>query len=74
MRNGNVMEYTRSNPEANRLQLVSPLVVASQVQALNDVQLSEVTSGAAYLHDLGVVHGDLKGVWLNISQPFFSSR
>ncbi|KAF9648138.1 kinase-like protein [Thelephora ganbajun] len=38
MRNGNVMEYTRGNPE-----------------------LSEVMSGATYLHELGVAHGDLKG-------------
>ena len=26
------------------------------------LQLSEVTSGVAYLHELKVVHGDLKGV------------
>ncbi|KAF9648137.1 kinase-like protein [Thelephora ganbajun] len=44
MPNGNVMRYARSNPEANRLRL-----------------LSETASGVAYLHDLGVVHGDLKG-------------
>jgi len=44
MPNGNVMQYTKSNPTANRLQL-----------------LSEVTSGVAYLHNLKVVHGDLKG-------------
>ena len=29
MRNGNVMEYTRSNPEVNRLQLVSLLAACS---------------------------------------------
>jgi len=29
MRNGNVMEYTRSNPEVNRLRLVSPPVFPS---------------------------------------------
>ena len=29
---------------------------------LDNPQLSEVMSGAAYLHDLGIVHGDLKGV------------
>ncbi|KAF9647735.1 kinase-like protein, partial [Thelephora ganbajun] len=44
MPNGNVMQYARSNPEANRLRL-----------------LSEVVSGVAYLHELNIVHGDLKG-------------
>ena len=28
---------------------------------INDPQLSEVTSGVAYLHELKIVHGDLKG-------------
>ncbi|KAF9647235.1 kinase-like protein, partial [Thelephora ganbajun] len=44
MSNGTVMRYTRSNPEANRLQL-----------------LSQVAAGVVYLHELRVVHGDLKG-------------
>ena len=30
MPNGNLKEYTRSNPEANRLQLVSTLPIALQ--------------------------------------------
>ena len=70
------MEYTRSNPEANRLLLVSPLAVSPRMSVLtipNDVQLSEVMSGATYLHELGVVHGDLKGVPSNVSDPFFLS-
>ena len=36
---------------------------------LNGLQLSEVMSGAAYLHDLGIVHGDLKGVLSIIRDP-----
>jgi len=44
MPNGNVMQYARSNPKANRLRL-----------------LSDVMSAVAYLHELGIVHGDLKG-------------
>jgi len=27
-----------------------------------NIQLSEVMSGVAYLHELNVIHGDLKGV------------
>ncbi|KAF9777894.1 kinase-like domain-containing protein [Thelephora terrestris] len=44
MVNEDIMKYVSSNPEANRLQL-----------------LSEVMAGVAYLHDLSIVHGDLKG-------------
>jgi len=65
MRNGNVMEYTKSNPEVNRLRLVSPLADFSPIfvlMILHDRQLSGVMSGATYLHELGVIHGDLKGV------------
>jgi len=65
MPNGNVTEYVRSNPEANRLRLVSPAVRSPRdfmLIPLNDSQLSEVASGVAYLHELGIAHGDLKGV------------
>jgi len=64
MPNGNVMQYARSNPEANRLRLVSPLAVFLLFFLLfiDNPQLSEVTSGVAYLHELGIIHGDLKGV------------
>lgn len=66
MRNGNVMEYARSNPVVNRLQLVSPLAASSWTPSfrslLNNLQLSEAVSGVTYLHEVGVVHGDLKGV------------
>ncbi|KAF9783904.1 kinase-like domain-containing protein [Thelephora terrestris] len=46
MRNGNIMQYTMSNPAANHLK---------------NLELSEVMSGVAYLHDLRIVHADLKG-------------
>ena len=73
MKNGNVMGYTRSNPKVNRLQLVSPLIFsrAPALRSLITVQLSEVMSGATYLHDLGIVHGDLKGVPSIIHNVFF---
>ena len=65
MPNGNVMEYIRSNPQANRLRLVSPAVRSLRHFTLmprNDPQLSEAASGVVYLHGLGIAHGDLKGV------------
>ena len=63
MPNGDVLRYARSNPEANRLRLVSFFaVIAIALLLIINVQLSEVMSGVAYLHELRVVHGDLKGV------------
>ena len=34
MQNGNVMEYARSNPDVNRLRLVSPLAISARIPAL----------------------------------------
>ncbi|KAL0956192.1 hypothetical protein HGRIS_002350 [Hohenbuehelia grisea] len=53
MTNGNIVNYLRFNPEANRLEL-----------------LVDVANGLRYLHSIGLLHGDLKGVtyspsWLN---------
>ena len=60
--NGNVMKYARSNPEANRLQLVSLIVslLGFFLLLIKDFELLEVMSGVTYLHDLVIVHGDLK--------------
>jgi len=41
-----------------------PCVAASSLIILNRPQLSGIMSGATYLHELGVVHGDFKGVRL----------
>ncbi|CAE7219027.1 unnamed protein product [Rhizoctonia solani] len=44
MENGNLPDYLRKNPAANRGKLCI-----------------EVCEGVAYLHNIGIVHGDLKG-------------
>ena len=63
MPGGNITEYLRSNPEANRLRLVSLAIDSTFILIpLNSLQLSEVASGVAYIHKLGIAHGDLKGV------------
>ena len=65
MPNGNLVQYAKSNPEVNRLKLVSMLAIPSFAIVrlfTDDLQLSEVMSGVAYLHNLSIVHGDLKGV------------
>ena len=70
MPNGNVMQFIESNPKENRLRLVSLLVVCVRsLLLINCPQLSEVMSGVAYIHDLEIVHGDLKGVC-----PMFSTH
>lgn len=69
MPNGHVTEYIRSNPEVNRLRLVSLAMVSSRgfmLIALDGLQLSEVASGVTYIHELGIAHGDLKGVRLHV--------
>ena len=45
----------------------------SALTVLNGPQLSEVMSGVTYLHELGVVHGDLKGVPMDVPNQLFVS-
>ena len=44
MQNGNVMEYTKVNPKANRLQLVSPVAVFSHIRAISLITFSSLKS------------------------------
>lgn len=66
MSNGNVIRYAKLYPKENRLRLVSLLVVFPRFFLLfiDNLQLSEVAAGVVYLHELKIVHGDLKGVSL----------
>ena len=62
MHNGNVIQYAESNPEANRLRMVSQFLQFTTHRLFMDIiQLSEVMCGVAHLHGLDLVHGDLKG-------------
>ena len=45
----------------------------SALTILNGIQLSEVAAGTSYLHDVGVIHGDLKGVLSSTRNPVFVS-
>ena len=63
MPNGNVVQYTRSNTKTNRLKLVRPpVIIVIFFSFSHRFQLFEVMAGVAYLHELKIVHGDLKGV------------
>ena len=62
MPNGDVTEYIGSNPEVNRLRLVSPAICLPRGYAYVPRQVSDAASGVTYLHKLGIAHGDLKAV------------
>ncbi|KAF9789484.1 kinase-like domain-containing protein [Thelephora terrestris] len=51
MENGNINEYVKENPDAERLPL-----------------LAGVARGLIYIHDQGMIHGDLKGANVLIDQ------
>ena len=49
-------------------------LLSSALTIPDDLQLSGVASGVTYLHEFGIVHGDLKGVLSNIHNQFFLSQ
>jgi serine/threonine protein kinase len=61
--NGNILEYTRKNPEVNRLHLVTPSVgvLLGKLRTII-LQLAGVASGLEYLHRVNLVHGNIRGV------------
>jgi hypothetical protein len=64
MAHGNVVGYVKANPGANRLVLVIILSTDLPINPnlSNFFQLSDVANGLFYLHGVGLVLGDLKGV------------
>ena len=65
MQNGDVMRYTRTNPKANRLRLVSPLAISSRVPTLFLITFSSLRSCLAQLTFTisGSFMGTLKGYY-----------
>lgn len=61
MSGGDLPEYLKKNPDADRLSLVGSHHIAS-IPPHSCNQLSDVARGLCYLHSCNVVHGDLKGV------------
>jgi len=65
MVNGNINDFVKANPGANRVGLVGfPSKVSSSSLRNNrpTLQLVGVAKGLIYVHNRGMVHGDLKGV------------
>ena len=69
MANGNVNEFVKENPDANRLKLVGSLFhiphhpfSPGSLEFGQPIQLEGVARGLIYIHHRGMIHGDLKGV------------
>jgi serine/threonine protein kinase len=61
MSGGELTEYIRMNPSADRIGLVGWNCTTSGCD-LRPLQLCGIANGLSYLHSCGVIHGDLKGV------------
>jgi len=64
MANGNINDFVKAHPDANRLELVSssPRILLPSLTVGPGIKLEGVASGLIYIHSQGMVHGDLKGV------------
>ena len=67
MVNGNIIDFVKANPGANRFRLVR-FHPTSRCHTFIDrrtiLQLEGVAKGLIYVHGRGMIHGDLKGVRL----------
>jgi len=61
MDNGNINDFIERDRNVNRVELVRPHLTAQEPHSRN-IQLVDVANGLKYMHNLRVVHGDLKGV------------
>jgi len=71
MPNGNINEFVKAHRNANRFILVSFRFRNMPSWFLADdfvvPQLRDVARGLIYMHEQGMVHGDLKGVRFRVS-------
>ena len=66
MSNGNINQFVKTHQDVNRYELVSLLFKLLLLHPLSTIgwffQLVDVAEGLVYMHEQGMVHGDLKGV------------
>ena len=62
MGNGNINEFIQSHKDVDRFELVRVFSHRWSPFADRPRQLKDVARGLIYMHDQGMVHGDLKGV------------
>jgi len=67
MTNGSIVEYVRSKA-GNHLKLVCFNRIFL-CHSLRTFQLADAVDGLKYLHNVDIVHGDLKGVSISASIP-----
>ena len=74
MSNGNINQFVEKHRDVNRFELVGFLSNLLQILVTADIitQLGDVAKGLSYMHDEGMIHGDLKPVSLvKLKHDFF---
>ena len=79
MGNGNISDFVKAHPDTNRLELVgfSSLLSCPRFKFTDNratFQLGGVARGLIYIHNEGMIHGDLKGVRSRQRVTFLSYR
>lgn len=67
MQNETIIQFVREHNDANRFELVcfsSSPPHPTVTDGATIPQLSDVAKGLIYMHDKGMIHGDIKGVCL----------
>ena len=74
--NGNIVEYTKKSPRANRLQLVSntDLLHGETFAKLRPWQLAQAACGLKHLHSLSIVHGSVIPVGAGCFPDLYTCR
>ncbi|KAF9447094.1 kinase-like protein [Macrolepiota fuliginosa MF-IS2] len=68
MDNGSLLDYLQQDhPQDLRMLLVSKFTVSS-ASVIQQSKVSDIVNGLCYLHKLGVVHGDIKGQNILVSE------
>jgi serine/threonine protein kinase len=68
MPEGSISQFLKRHPEVDRLPHVSPcLRLASRLWLKHEFQIRDIVSGLDFMHQIGVIHGDLKSVRLALS-------
>lgn len=62
MDNGNVLEFVKRDPGCDLVKLVSTLSRIILDLLLLSHKALDMAEGLAYLHEMGIIHSDLKSV------------
>jgi serine/threonine protein kinase len=73
-RHGNITSYLKKYPYINRLHLVSQNIGLIRVIPCSlSRQISQVADALSYLHDISIIHGDVKSVSVSVGFSSFPS-